>query len=1381
MPGCRVDSEKTPGPMWIRGYALALAIAWTAAIAASLWWEARQHDRESRQAALAQARAAFDMDDLFRHWNSSEGGVYVPATEDNPPNPYLASLPERDVTTPSGRCLTLVNSAYMLRQAHQLGGPQKLAFDRLCSLQPIRPENAADSWEQRALESLEGGVKEVAAIEKIGNESYMRMIRPLYVEQVCLNCHGQQGYKLGDLRGGHSLAVPMSSVMTCAEEHREALLYGHAALWILGLTLMGFGARAITNRATALAAAREEALVGMQAADRAKASMQRAQRHLQRFRAALDTSADLIFLVDRTTMRFVDVNDTTCKVLGYSRHELLAMGPHDIDPIAPRDPTAATIAALIDSGHETVETFYRRKDGSTFPVEIRLRAQETADGPLLIATARDMTQRKRDERALRESEELFRSITTRALDAIIMMDHEGRLSYWNESAERIFGYSWDEVRGRNLHTLLAPPQYREGYEKGVDRFCATGEGPALGKTAALTALRKSGEEFPVELSVSGIMLSGQRYAVGILRDVSERKRAEDELKAAHAFLQKVIDSIPSPVYYKDGQGRYLGCNVAFEHLLNRPRAEIIGKTIFDFWPPDMAQLHAEQATRALQGAGHQSYEAAIPLPDGTMGDAIFIKAAFLNPDGQVGGVVAVILDITERKRAEAQQRRLVRAIEAAADAVVLTDAYGLITNVNPAFTVVTGYTEEEAIGHQLLPLLNAGEGPALGREITEAAKAGKVWSGRRTNRRKDGTLYHAAVTVAPVAGENGEITGYVAIERDVSEDILREEQLRDNNAALCRSLEREKLISSELAAASAAAQAATRAKSEFLANMSHEIRTPMSAILGFADLLDESLTCCSECPRWSGCDERATNRQYVDTIRRNGRFLLDIINDILDLSKIEAGKLTTETIECAPCAIVSEVASLMSVRAQAKNLAIKIEYAGPVPERIQTDPMRLRQILINLIGNAIKFTDFGEVRLVTRFVPGSGTPTARRLAGPHREASPNTDDDSAIGPDGPGPSGLEFAHRPAPGPSLQFDVIDTGVGLKPEHLSKLFQPFTQADASMARRFGGTGLGLTISSRLAEMLGGQITVESEFGEGSTFRLTIAVGSVDGIKMIEPTSELVAAAAQTAPRPAQRKPVSSLGCRVLLAEDGPDNRQFISFVLRRAGADVVMVENGEQAVDAVLATMKPGTEAATPPFDLVLMDMQMPGMDGYEATLVLRNHGYTGPIVALTAHAMAGDRRRCLDAGCNDYAVKPISRHALVGVLERHLTGRWAPVNASRAEPDADTATATGHEGEHDQAVALLAELEARINSVRHAESAEPLQELTAVIRRLRQLGGAAEQHHVANLLARLTAGFDAANGLEKVSEELRKLANACQAACRFKPRNAHPSSTDEEHC
>jgi PAS domain S-box-containing protein len=483
------------------------------------------------------------------------------------------------------------------------------------------------------------------------------------------------------------------------------------------------------------------------------------------------------------------------------------------------------------------------------------------------------------------------------------------------------------------------------------------------------------------------------------------------------------------------------------------------------------------------------------------------------------------------------------------------------------------------------------------------------------------------ISRTPLPGPEGDVIGVLGTYEDVSGRQDAAERARQTSEALRAanlelSAQKQCLMAQQLelratnealVAASQHAEAANRAKSEFLANMSHEIRTPMTAILGFADIVREGLIDAHGCGR-----ECASRRQLVDcaqAMRRNGEHLLAIINDILDLSKIEAGQLIVEQVRCAPQRLVEEVRALMAIRAESKRLLFGVEYPGLLPAQIETDPTRLRQILINLLANAIKFTHHGSVRLVVEYDP---------------QTAPSR---------------------------LRFRVIDTGIGMLAPQVAGLFQPFTQADASTTRQYGGTGLGLTISRRLARMLGGDITVESAPNEGSVFTLTVQIGVPADVALVPPTGPAPSA------RHATETAATTLTGRILLAEDCVDNQRLLSYLLSRAGAEVTVVENGRLAVELIGAALAAGRPA---PCELVLMDMQMPELDGYEATRCLRQLGYHGPIIALTAHAMTSDRARCLAAGCTDYASKPVNTRSLLALCGRLMNPDPAQAPASPAD-------------------------------------------------------------------------------------------------------------------
>lgn len=562
----------------------------------------------------------------------------------------------------------------------------------------------------------------------------------------------------------------------------------------------------------------------------------------------------------------------------------------------------------------------------------------------------------------------------------------------------------------------------------------------------------------------------------------------------------------------------------------------------------------------------EDFEAEYRVLNGRTGDIVWVygtAAIRRNEEGDVINVTGVAKDMTDRHQFEqklaANENRLQRVVDGASVGIAFAKTNGQVVTANAAALRLLGITRSQfdREGFNWTTTVRVSDRPQAKAILNELKNTGEMQPKEILLRLSNGKLQPVQISSRSV---------------DVS---------TDEHVVFLVDLSEQKLYEHSLDEARKIAETANETKSEFLANMSHEIRTPMSAIIGYLDILSRNLT-------------QPDDLKCVSIIRHNSRFLLEIINDILDISKIEAGKLAIQKKRFRPDKLIADVQSLMDVRAAEKDLQLNIEFQSEIPKTIRNDDKRLKQILVNLLGNAIKFTERGSIDLSVRYLP-----------------------DESV---------------------LAFEVRDTGIGMNEKLVTKLFQPFTQGDSSLNREFGGTGLGLNISQRLAKLLGGKIEAQSEAGKGSTFTLRIAAGSQTNVPMVIPDLRIKLAPKNTV------QDLPSLSGRFLVVDDRRDIRHIAKRILEEAGATVSQAEDGRRAIASVDCA-----EADGLPFDMIIMDMQMPILDGYEATRQLRATGFTKPIIALTAHAMRGDRQRCIEAGCTDYLTKPLDRPEFLNLL------------------------------------------------------------------------------------------------------------------------------------
>jgi PAS domain S-box-containing protein len=740
-----------------------------------------------------------------------------------------------------------------------------------------------------------------------------------------------------------------------------------------------------------------------------------------------------------------------------------------------------------------------------------------------------------------------------------------------------------DERLRDLPTVVSG---EVGFYFGVP--IRTPDGLPIGSLCVRGPGRRACAPHEYDLLVRLADLLGAEFALS-----GRYERVETEHRTREEQLKLLIAHTPAAIAMFDRDMRYLAVSNRWNTDYGLGDAALIGRSHYEVFP-EIPERWKEQHRRCLTGESLDAEQDRFERVDGRVEFVRWKLVPWHDHDGRVGGLVMFTELVTERVLAEQRSKdaaqRLQMALHAAESGLWDWNVTAGSVEVDPDWWRIHGHPLNAfpITLENLWDLVHPEDRPS------HQAQVNTVVSGQRDTfqsefrfRRADGTYQwfeghgYAAThapdgTAARIVGVNMNIHERKTLElrtRQHNEDLTEAKRMLEDHAA--------RLVEANRVAreARAHAEAANAAKTRFLANMSHEIRTPLTAILGYTEILDDP----------AAGTERHTD--CVRTIRQNGRHLLELINDILDLSKIEADGMRLEPIHCDPVQIVQDALKLVEPLAAAKSIALQAEIDPDTPDQVVTDPMRLRQILVNLLGNAVKFTQAGSV-------------TVRLATG-----ADNT---------------------------ITCEVIDTGIGMTGDQAARVFEPFVQADNSTTRRHGGTGLGLTISARLAKLLGGSLVItRTAPDQGTTVRLTVDRGAA-ARRTARPQTRLSTTPAQ---------PDSIRGARILLAEDGPDNQRLLRFLLERAGATVTVVSDGLQAFESIRATPDA--------FDLVLMDMQMPEMDGYQATTHLRSAGVQTPVIALTANAMDGDRLRCIEAGCDDYASKPITGPELVRVCARWL--------------------------------------------------------------------------------------------------------------------------------
>ncbi len=914
--------------------------------------------------------------------------------------------------------------------------------------------------------------------------------------------------------------------------------------------------------------------------------------------------------------RFLKVNRKLCEMFGYESEDLEKMTVRDIAHPDYLEKSQQFFRRAVEahiSRDEFEKKYMHRQNRIVWGRVSSSLIRDDKGRPLyFISHVRDITARKQAEAALRESEENLRAFFDLAGVAIAAADTQGRIIAHNKTMEQILGYTEEELINQPGTAISHPDDAQITRQYLSDIISGKRDSYRMEKRY----IHKNGSVIWADVSVTAMRDENgsviRMIAAGF--DISERKRAETELLRQKEELQIILDSVPAAVFYKDALNRVIRANKNWCRIFGVSEDQIIGKSLHEILPKDTAERLHQQDLEVIRTG--QPVNIVEPL-ETVQGIRWFStdKIPARDEHGNITGIFGFALDITERKQSEEYRKQNEARLEsllrisqyrtenskelldyALAEAIRLTDSkIGYIyyySEDRKEFTLNTWSQDVMKECRITTPqiLYHLDKTGIWGEAVRQRCPI-VINDFQSPNPLKKGypeghaALYRFLTVPVIIEGRIVAVTGVANKPCDYDDSDARQLILLMDSVW---NIAQRKKFEEKLIKAKETAEAATRAKSEFLANMSHEIRTPMNPVINMTRLLLET-------------DLNPEQRDYVETVMTSAEILLSLINDILDFSKIEAGKMELEHRAFDLRNLLDQVEDILGMKAEEKGIRIIRQTGADLPSRLMGDPVRVRQILLNFVNNAVKFTHEGMIII--------------------RVFSQDDGDSHAI---------------------LRFEVTDTGVGIPKDRLKQLFTPFSQADSSVSRKYGGTGLGLAISKQLAELMHGEVGAESEEGKGSVFHFTARfekTGDQSGVSGEERRITGVSSVFQ-------KKFKGNI--RILLAEDNIMNQKVAQAILKQFGLCADTVGNGNEAVDALRKDF----------YDLVLMDVQMPETDGLTAAKIIRNP-YSGvidpniPVIAMTANVTKEDRENCLAAGMDDYLSKPVDPEELFAVLARNL--------------------------------------------------------------------------------------------------------------------------------
>ncbi|MBA4389772.1 MAG: hypothetical protein C0399_02410 [Syntrophus sp. (in: bacteria)] len=934
------------------------------------------------------------------------------------------------------------------------------------------------------------------------------------------------------------------------------------------------------------------------------------------------------------------INDKMTSIIGYTAADMKRSGSR---VLYPDDEEFARVGEIVygevrHGNIGTTDTRWVHKDGSMLDIHVSAAAIDPKDFSAgIVFTAVDITERKEAEKRLIDSEERYRTAIESSNDGIALVQGDVHI-YVNNKFLEIFGYDRPEDITEKSTYLVVHPDDRAMVAENNRKRQSNEEVPSQYE---FRGIKKNGAVLVIEASVAGIPFRGKPASLAFLRDITERRKTEEALRASEERFRTLVETTSDMVWEVDRHARYTYVSPKIRDILGYEPDEVIGKKTLDLMLPEEAK-RVGPLLRELADTGkpitqleninlHKNGQYVVLE---TSGEPVYNRA------GALTGYRGIDRDITERKLTERalliSEERYRTLFDDSPVALVeidgsVTKAYvdNLINSgVSDLGTYLDNHPDE--IG-QYLAFIKVIDANKAAMELYNVTSK-EDFQGALRNTFNAGIRQILKETVLTVVGGKREYETETTFATAGGGQIYihlkwamprRYEETHSKVLLSIVDITERKLAEAAMQQAKETAEAATLAKSQFLANVSHEIRTPMNAIVGLSSLALQTI-------------RSSKQRDYLNKIQSSAHVLLGVINDILDLSKIEAGKLSIDATNFQFNQVLQNIIAVLSERAKEKGLTLDFRVAPNVPHALIGDPLRLGQVLINLVGNAVKFTEAGEVIVEVKT----------------RQWAVNNEQWKELKPEPQYPVGKNEEVL------LEFSVRDTGIGMTEEQQGYLFQPFTQVDGSTTRKFGGTGLGLAISKQLVEQMGGTISVESTPGFGSTFTFTILLrkqpktdvrgrevphGLQDMEVLIVDDNEIDQDTARVMLHTMTQQGERLKGARILLVEDNEINRQVAQEILENFGLLVEVAGNGKEAIERV--------EDISKPLDAVLMDIQMPDMDGFEATGIIRTglNNKAIPIIAITAHAMESEKQHCLESGMNDHISKPIDPERLINTL------------------------------------------------------------------------------------------------------------------------------------